>query len=414
MKPTSTLQRVDRDEDEVHLRVELEAGLGRGTDDERGDGGEREVLARAVLVDAVAGDVDRVRVAARVVVVAVAAAEVGGRAVPVAVGQATEEGDRAAAERRVLDGADRGEVVVERARLVHGDGERGEGRERQDERRERREGRERGRGEVGGEGDGDEVRHRAEVELGALQHAEDTEQPSAVAGDVPRRHPRHGEDDDDAARERARRDGVDEPRAPPRARREQAAKRQDERERPGERERTDRDRRERELGADDEGLARGQQAARHVRGHDAPRESGEHCEREQRRGARAGEHRLGAEGREVLLRRPRARRLEEETRGPDEEPEPEGEREQDANLAREHGAERRTVGRVRDGVPRLDPGDERRGDRCAGERGHQPFPARHHPDRLLLTVFRPPVRAHAAAPARARRDGQPMKVRGTS
>ena len=182
-------QRVDGDEDEVIVAVDRSGGDGRRG---RGRGlGQREVGARAVFVDPVAGDVGRQRRDGRIAVVAVASSEEGGGAVVIPIGRRAQEPEGDASERGLpLDRDSDAGLALERARFTrreqqkghHGaegepDGQRPRGAPPERERREPRAGRDPGH-----------VEQRPQVELVSLEYAEDRQWAAPVAAWVAGHH----------------------------------------------------------------------------------------------------------------------------------------------------------------------------------------------------------------------------------
>ena len=146
----------------------------------------REIRTRAVLVDAITGDVDRVGRPAWVGIIAIASAEEKRRAVPIAVGRATRESQSEMAERgSKLDGTGNLRIGRKRVRLLDD--------ERHGERDTHGGANEpaplliagRAFAESRPHGDRPHRQNRGEIELAARQHAKDGEGRDAVATRIP-------------------------------------------------------------------------------------------------------------------------------------------------------------------------------------------------------------------------------------
>ena len=271
-------------------------------------------------------------------------------------------------------------MVVERASFAHGEEEPSE----DDRQREHgveaapRSARERAR-EPREERDGEKVRDRAQIELVALEDAEDGERRRAVAAVVAERDACDQGDERHREASARRRHWVDEPRRLRGARRERATKRREERERASRIRGEHAERARRQLEARRLRGSVREHALSHVRHRHAPRERRQNAERRDRRRSRALEHRLRADPRQLLADGERLFRVKKHREHAEQRADDDADRREHREIRHRQRRERRRMraGARTLGRARLDQRHRRGADTSARRRQEDPLrPAR--------------------------------------
>ena len=241
--------------------------------------------------------------------------------------------------------------------------------------------------EVRAEREHREVRDRAQVELLALEHAEDSEN-AALPARVTAHDPDHEQEEDQDQRRTASDRGVEQLGDGVAAHREHAPhdrnERRREREEPEEQRHRCHAHREPRLRR----LADGERRSRRMGGAERPREAREHEERRHRGAAEARERRAATQLGEVLGRALRVVRLEDVRRDEHAGADADDDGEQDPEIAEQQTAERRPLRRAslddlhRDGA-RLEQRHDERGCGGATEGEHEAEQRAKHPEVLL-------------------------------